>query len=101
MTTSISPLQVRDATVQQPTARQFVRFAFYALDPKWRRLPAEERRQHRDEFARLVSEFSERENVLLRTYSCMGTRGDADFMLWLVTDALDNSEEFTAQLNQT
>jgi chlorite dismutase len=101
MSTSISPLQVRDAAAPQPTARQFIRFAFYALDPQWRRLPADERRRHRDEFGQFVSEFSERENVLLRTYSCMGTRGDADFMVWLVSDDLDCVEEFTAELNQT
>jgi len=101
MTTSVSPLQVRDAATPQPTARQFVRFGFYALDPQWRRLPDEERRNQRDEFAKLVSEFSELDNVLLRTYSCMGTRSDVDFMLWLVSDNLDNFDEFSARLNQT
>jgi chlorite dismutase len=101
MSTSVSPLAIRDATSEQPTARQFIRFVFFALDPQWRRLQSDERRRHRDEFTRIVTEFSNQNNVLLRTYSCMGTRGDADFMVWLVSDDVDRLEQFSAAVNQT
>ena len=101
MSTSVSPLAVRDATVAQPTARQFVRFVFFAVDPSWRRLPVEQRAQHRAEFERVVADFADRDNLLLRTYTCMGTRGDADFMLWLVSDDIDVFQELSAALNQT
>jgi chlorite dismutase len=101
MSTTVSPLAVRDATSEQPTARQFIRFTFFAVDPQWRRLPAAERELHREEFAEAVEAFAAQPNVLLRTYSCMGTRGDADFMVWLVSDDIDRLEQFSAVINQT
>ncbi|MGH7685843.1 MAG: chlorite dismutase family protein [Candidatus Dormibacteria bacterium] len=93
-------LQVRDATAKGPTARQHIRFAFYAVRPEWRLLAATERAAHREELAALVREIDERDNVLIRPYSLVGTRGDADFMLWLVSDKVDDLHEFSARLNR-
>ena len=36
--------------------RQYVKYTFFALDPAWRRLPAEEREAAKAEFARVVAE---------------------------------------------
>jgi len=99
MSTTAAPLAVRDATAQTPTKRQFVRFAFFRVDPAWRRLPADQRGDDRDEVAGLIAEFASRESVIMRTYTLVGTRGDADFMLWLVSDDLDQFQEFSARLN--
>ena len=92
-------LQVRDTTAKGPTARQHIRFAFYAVRPEWRLLAATERAAHREELAALVRELDERDNVLIRPYSLVGTRGDADFMLWLVSDKVDDLHEFSSRLN--
>jgi chlorite dismutase len=94
-------MAVRDLSADLRLARQFVRFAFFAVDPAWRRLPAGERAAQRDEFAGVVTAFADRDGVLVRTYSTMGTRGDADFMVWLVSEEMDVMEEFTAAVNGT
>jgi chlorite dismutase len=39
--------------------------------------------------------------VLLRTYSLVGTRGDADFMVWLISDRIEDLHEFSSRLNHT
>ena len=91
---------VRDATAYPPAARQHIRFAFYGVRPDWRVLSATERAAHREELAALVREIDERDNVLIRAYSLVGTRGDADFMLWLVSDRIDDLHEFSARLNR-
>jgi chlorite dismutase len=79
--------------------RQYVRFAFYHVDPTWRRLPAAERERACDEFADLVDHWSDR--ILLRTYSTVGTRGDCDFLLWQVSENLDDVNELAANVNRT
>src|SRR5580700_2124599 len=94
-------LTVRDATAQIPTARQHIRFAFYRVRPDWRLRPASERAADREEVAALVREIGDRDGVLIRAYSLVGTRGDADLMLWLVSERLDDLHEFSARLNHT
>ena len=94
-------MTVRNAVATVPTARQFIRFAFYRVDPSWRRLPVSQRAADRAEIGSVFEEFGAREGVLLRTYSLVGTRGDADFMIWLVADNVDVLHEFSARVNRT
>lgn len=76
--------------------RQYVRFAFYRVQPEWRRLPASERVATRSEIADIVDRWAAR--ILLRTYSTMGMRGDCDFMLWQVSENLDDFQEAAADI---
>ena len=94
-------LTVRDATAQVPTARQHIRFSFYRVRPDWRLRTATERAADREEVAALVREIGDRDGVLIRPYSTVGTRGDADFLLWLVSERVDDLHEFSARLNHT
>jgi chlorite dismutase len=94
-------LRVRDASQRTPGARQFVRYAFYRLMPEWRRRPPEQRAADRAEFAAVVEEMAGRDGVVLRSYSLVGTRGDADLMLWSVTEKLEEIHELAARLNRT
>ena len=43
---------------QQAPKRQYVNFAFYKLDPAWRRLPEDERTKGKQEFVRAVEDYS-------------------------------------------
>ena len=59
--------------------RHFVKYTFLKVDPAWRRLDDAERTLHKREFLAACEDFaSER---LLRAFSLVGTRGDADMML--------------------
>src|SRR5262245_47365447 len=64
--------------------RQFLNYAFYRLDPVFRRLPAEEQRAAASGFVDLVQKWESLEDVILRTYSLVGLRADVDFMLWRI-----------------
>jgi chlorite dismutase len=101
MTETAAPLTVRDATAPRPTARQHIRFVFYHVRPEWRQRPPSERAADREEVTALVREIGDRDGVLIRAYSLVGTRGDADLMLWLVSERIDDLHEFSARLNHT
>jgi chlorite dismutase len=61
---------------------QYINYLFFKLDPEWRRLPEEKRRRGKDEFLRAIEEHSG--EMLLRSFSLMGLRSDADFMVWRI-----------------
>src|SRR5258708_5894750 len=84
-----------------PTARQFVRFAFHRVRPDWRLRGAEQRAEDREEVKQLIARTAAQEGVVLRTYSLAGPRGDADLMIWLVSEDLDHLHRFAADLNAT
>jgi chlorite dismutase len=65
--------------------RQFLNYAFYRLDPVFRRRPVDERREAAAEFIALVRRWESLDDVILRTYSLVGLRADVDFMLWRIS----------------
>jgi chlorite dismutase len=67
------------------TKRQYVRFAFYKLDPLWRRLPADEQIAQKRELVEAIEGFNRR--MLLRPYSTVGTRADVDLLLWQIAES--------------
>lgn len=86
---------------RNPGLRQVVNFAFYKVDPAWRRLPDEERERHRREFQAVVEEYDRPGKLLVLSYSTTGIRADADFLLWRVGFTLELFHEMTARLNRT
>jgi chlorite dismutase len=50
----------------------------------------------RESFAGVVDSWDER--ILLRTYSTLGMRGDCDFMLWQVSENLDDFQEVASDV---
>ena len=64
--------------------RQFLNYAFYRLDPVFRRLPAGEQREAAAGFMDLVRTWESSDDLILRTYSLVGLRAEVDFMLWRI-----------------
>jgi chlorite dismutase len=79
--------------------RNFVKFTFLKLDPAWRRLPAAEREAHKREFEAACENFAA--DRFLRAYSLVGTRGDADLMLWMAAPGLADIHELHVVLGQS
>src|ERR671926_689589 len=79
--------------------RQFVKYTFLKVDPAWRRLDADERSRHKREFIAACEEFAAER--LLRAFSLVGTRGDADLMLLTQATSLDRIHEFHVLLAQS
>jgi chlorite dismutase len=78
---------------------QYINYLFFKLDPLWRRLSGEERESGKREFLDAVERHGG--EMLLRTFSLMGLRSDADFMLWRIGYDLDAFEEMTSALMQS
>jgi chlorite dismutase len=83
----------------KPTKRQYVRFAFYKLDPLWRRLPADEQIEQKQEFLQTIESFNRR--MLLRPYSLVGTRADAELLLWQIAESLEPLQELATAILST
>ena len=79
--------------------RQFVNFAFYKLDPAFRRLGEHDKIQARSEFLRVVTQ--RREGLICLTYSTVGLRPDCDFLLWRISYSSDDFQAQTATINKT
>ncbi len=79
--------------------RQFVHFSFYKLDPAWRRLPEAEQESSRAELAAVIDAYGER--FAMRPYTVAGIRPDADFMLWKVSERLEDFQEIGTAIMST
>jgi len=79
--------------------RNFVKFTFLKVDPAWRRLDAVDRERHKIEFTAACENFAA--DRFLRAFSLVGTRGDADLMLWAASPGLADIHEFHVVLAQS
>jgi chlorite dismutase len=81
--------------------RHFVKYTFLKVDPAWRRRDDEERARDKREFIAACEDFAEGEGHLLRSFSLVGTRGDADLLLLSQATNLDHIHEFHVVLAQS
>jgi chlorite dismutase len=82
---------------EQRAKQQYVRFAFYKIDPAWRALPVNQKAEAREDLQQIAQQFAE--GMILRSYSTVGTRGDCDLLLWQVTFDLEDIHRFAARIN--
>jgi chlorite dismutase len=70
------------------TRRQIVSFSFFRVQPEWRRLSINDRREHKEEALRVLQRW-ENEDMRILTYSTGGMRAECDFLLWRICYSLD------------
>ncbi|HEX2174067.1 MAG TPA: chlorite dismutase family protein [Dehalococcoidia bacterium] len=92
------PAGEQPADANAPITRQFVKFDFFKVDRAWRDLPEKDRELARREFVAVLDKHAER--LLIRTYTLMGLRGDADFLIWLVGEDLHDFQRLATTLRQ-
>jgi chlorite dismutase/DNA-binding Lrp family transcriptional regulator/nitrite reductase/ring-hydroxylating ferredoxin subunit len=85
--------------METPPRRQFVRWSFWKIDPSWHRLKAADRARGKLAFEAVAKEWASR--IVLRAYTLVGLRGDADIGLWLVSERLEDFQELHTQLSAT
>lgn len=96
------PAEETEDSDKPKLAHQYVSFMFYKVDPAWRRLPKEEREQGKKEILAVKEEFTKNpKELMVMTYSTMGTRGDCDFMMWRIGYSLEKMQEFSAKIFAT
>lgn len=76
---------------------ELYRYLTLALPSEWRRLSPGERGAHKRAFAEAVRASG----VAAHAYSLVGTRADADLLLWLVADDLERIEIAESRLAAT
>lgn len=79
--------------------RQFVRFAFYAVDRSFRSLEPEVRAGAKKDLAETLDAHAER--MLVRTYSTVGFRGDCDLLVWAASEDADDLTALAAAINRS
>ena len=82
---------------EQPTA-QVVKYTFYKVAPEWRRLSEDLRTKDKAELATVLDGA---DGVMLRTYSLMGMRADAEIMVWTVSADLEHVQTLATQVAKT
>lgn len=85
---------------EEIAARQFVNFRFFRVDPLWRRLPASEKEKGRKEFLEVAEDFRKK-GVTWLSYSMIGIRGDAEFLIWRFSEVLERFQEMSSAFLQT
>jgi chlorite dismutase len=82
-----------------PPRREFVRFAFYKVDPAWRRLDPGVRAEASGEVESLVSRYAE--GMMIRPYSTVGMRADSDLCFWTASHELTSLQDFARDFDGT
>ncbi len=77
----------------------FLKITLFRLRSEFRRLDVDERESAKKEFADLVGELSTDNEI--RTYSTVGTRPDADFMLVQDSSTVDTFHETSKRINHS
>ena len=76
---------------------ELYRYITVAATPEWRRLPDHERAAQKRELADTVA----RSGVRVHAYSLVGTRSDADLLLWIVGEDLERIRDLETGLVAT
>src|SRR3979411_1051066 len=95
--TILAPSVAEEQPVESPTAttHQYLRYLFDKARHSWRLVPHGERTATRAQLLAALDPFAERLPVL-RAYSTLATRGDVDFLLWMVSERLEDLQALQA-----
>jgi chlorite dismutase len=77
----------------------FLNFSFFKVDPKWRWLNEIGKEEAAKEFASLVEVANTK--IKVHTYSTLGLRADADFMIWMISDSIEKTQVMTSKVYST
>ena len=86
---------------EKKVQRQYVNFAFYKLDPAFRRLPKEERDAAKKEFLDLLEDFDSDSNVIFLSYSMVGIRSEVDILFWRISYEMEAFTSMSTRMYQT
>ncbi len=86
----------RGSTEPDEGPRHFVRYVFWSIRPEWRRTPEADRRRDVDDLERRI--VGAPEDLLVRTYSLVGTRSGVHGLLWLTGPSLASFQEYEGRL---
>ena len=77
--------------------RQFFNFSFFKVDPKWRWMAD----LAKEESAKEVENIIRNSGINFRSYSTLGLRDDAEFMLWFSSESVEEIQEVMSKIYLT
>lgn len=77
----------------------YLNFSFFKVDPKWRWLNEIGKEEAAKEFSSLIEVANTKMKV--RTYSTLGLRDDAEFLLWMISDSVEKMQILTSKTYST
>lgn len=77
--------------------RQFFNFSFFKVDPKWRWMAD----LAKEESAKEVENIIRNSGINFRSYSTLGLRDDAEFMLWFSSENVEEIQEVMSKIYLT
>jgi chlorite dismutase len=85
--------------MEQTPPGRFVLYSIFKATQGYPALPKDEKARGIAEYLAAVDEFSSR--LTLRAYSTLGLRRDADFILWIISEKLDDVQALMERLRKT
>lgn len=77
--------------------RQYFNFSFFKVDPKWRWMAD----LAKEESAKEVENILNHSGTKFRSYSTLGLRDDAEFLLWFTSDNIEQFQEVMSKIYLT
>jgi chlorite dismutase len=90
---------VEQSLEEMREGRQYLKYTFFKLTSSWWAEGGETRDEAKQEFSKILDKFSKQ--MIVKTFSLFGTRGDADFMLWTISERLDDFQELISEILQS
>ena len=92
-------MKVMETTSQSNLSEKkvFFSFAFFKIDPKWRWMAD----LAKEESAKEVENVIKKSNVKFRSYSTLGLRDDAEFLLWFASESLEEIQDVVSKIYLT
>ena len=82
---------------EEEDKRYFFNFSFFKIDPKWRWMAD----LAKEESARELENVLENLPIKIRTYSTLGLRDDADFLIWFMSESIEDIQEAISKIYLT
>ena len=90
---------VVDEKARERSQRSYLRYIFFKVSREWRMEDQEARDEAREEFLSTLNRTSG--SLIMRFYSLVGTRGDTDFMIWVISRDLEAIQSLSSELLST
>jgi chlorite dismutase len=77
--------------------RMFFNFSFFKIDPKWRWMAD----LAKEESAKEIEQVIRNSKIKCRTYSTLGLRDDAEFLLWFASESIEEIQSVISKIYTT
>ncbi len=89
----------KESLEEMRQGRQFLKYTFFKLEPLWKSLDESVKNEAKNVFRSIVQSYAQK--MIVKPFSLFGTRGDCDFMLWTISERLEDFEDFLSETSKS